>query len=132
LVVVIFRPVGTLTVASPFTAAKALRVRSLHVTVTGPAARVAPAASSITKGASAAVASVVAAVAGEVMAHLSATACAAIRLAGNVRVIFSVASNLVEVVNETEAVPLAASMFVLMVKANAATALIAPTAGVST
>jgi len=129
LVVVIFRPVGTLTVASPFTAAKALRVRSLHVTVTGPAARVVLAANVI------AIAlepyTDVVAVAGEVMVHLLATA-AVTRSAGNARLIFSVAAKAVEVVNETEAVPLAATMSVLIFKADAATAVTNPTAGTST
>ncbi len=129
MVVVIFRPVGVVRVASPFTAFKGWRVRSLHVTVTEPAARVAPAANVIDIALDPY--TDVVAVTGEVMVHLLATA-AVTRPAGNARLIFSVASKAVEVVNVTWAVPLAATITVLIFKADAATAVTNPTAGTST
>jgi len=73
----------------------------------------------------------VAAVTGEVTVHLLSTV-AVTRPAGNVRTIVSVAIKAVEVVKETEAVPAAAAMAVLIFRADAATAVTNPTAGMST
>jgi len=128
--VAIFRPVAGTSVASPFTAALGARVISVHDTVTGPGAMLAPAASVILMVS--APYNDVAAATGEVMVHLLLTV-AVTRPAGNVRMMLSVAPvKAVEVVKETEAVPLAAAMLVLIVKADAATAVTNPTAGTST
>jgi len=127
--VAIFRPVAGTSVAS-FTAALGARVISVHDTVTGPGAMLAPAASVILMVS--APYNDVAAATGEVMVHLLLTV-AVTRPAGNVRMMLSVAPvKAVEVVKETEAVPLAAAMLVLIVKADAATAVTNPTAGTST
>ncbi len=126
--VLISRPEGGNWAGSAVTAAFAWRVKPVQVTVTAPAARVAP-GFRVSVMAFVPYATVLAAVAVEEMAQR--VPAGVTRLAGNVRMTVFVATRGVEVTKEIVAVPVVPTA-VLRVKADAATAVTHPTQGVLT
>ena len=115
-------------VADAVTAPLAARVRSLHTTDTGPAARGLFTVMIILSNTYTDETDVDA---GDAMWHLSVGA-AVTRPDGNVRVILSSTERKVEVVNVTVAVPCKNPTALLIVSAVAVSAVTAPTAGVLT